>query len=105
MSALSARPRQNGDTACPSSLQRPDGYQCDEYPFRSTYNGAYTSGGGQARSQSWCQMPDPERTGPTGWSRCFILAGQNQSAGGILGGFYGSERILDGDAFQVVHVP
>jgi hypothetical protein len=95
----------NGNTACPSSLARPTGYQCDEYPFRSTYNGAYTSGATQARSQPWCQMPDPALTGPSGWSRCFIPSSQNLSAGGILGAFYSNERILDTDPFQVGYLP
>lgn len=95
---------QNGATACPSSLTRPTGYQCDEYPFRSTYQGAST-GGGSARTQPWCQMPGGQATGPTGFSRCFIPSGQNLSAGGILGGFYSNERILDGDRFQVGYLP
>ena len=91
----------NGATACPRSLARPTGYECDEYPFRSTYQGAYTGGSGQARSLPWCQVPDPERTGPTGWSPCFIPSSQNSSAGGLLSAFYWQERILDGDRFQV----
>jgi len=96
---------QNGTRACPSSIPRPSGYQCDEYPFRSTYQGAATGGGTQARSFPWCQMPDPQQTGSSGWSRCFIPAGQNLSAGGLLGAFYSNERILDGDLFQVGYLP
>ena len=100
----------NGSTACPQSLNRPTGYQCDEYPFRSTYQGAFTatdefgnSMAGVARSFNGCQMPqgDLNRTGPNGWSRCFINETQNLSAGGRLGGQYGEWRILDGDKFQV----
>jgi len=90
----------NGSKACPSSIPRPTGMQCDEYPFRSTYQGAST-GGGVARSFPWCKMPDPQRTGSTGWSRCFIPSSQNLGAGGVLGGFYSNERILDGDLFQI----
>jgi hypothetical protein len=96
---------QNGARACPSSLVRPSGFQCDEYPFRSTYQGAATGGGTLARSFPWCQMPDPQRTGGSGWSRCFIPSGQNLSAGGLLGAFYSNERILDGDQFQVGYLP
>lgn len=92
---------QNGNKACPGSIPRPNNMQCDEYPFRSAYEGAFTSGATQARSYPGCQMPDPARTGPTGWSRCFINAGQNGSAGGTLSAAYSSERILDGDRFQL----
>lgn len=59
----------------------------------------------RARSLNWCRVPDPARTGSTGWSRCFIPASQNLSAGGILGGFYSNERMLDGDLFQVAELP
>lgn len=94
----------NGNLACPASIPRPTGKSCDEYPFRSTYQGASTGGSTVARSHPGCQMPDPERTGPTGWSRCFILARDNSSGGGQLLAFYGAERILDGDPFQVGYV-
>lgn len=67
---------QNGNKACPSGLTRPAGLTCDEYPFRSTYQGAATGGGQEARSFTDCQMPDPQRTGPSGWSRCFIPGGE-----------------------------
>jgi hypothetical protein len=95
----------NGATACPSSIPRPTGKSCDEYPFRSTNQGASTGGSAVARSFPDCQMPDPQRTGATGFSRCFIIAGQNSSAGGTLGGFYANERMLQGDPFQVGYLP
>lgn len=95
----------NGNKACPSSMVRPTGFSCDEYPFRSTYEGASTSGATLARSFPGCQMPDPQRTGATGWSRCFIPVGQNSSAGGLLSGFYSNERILDGDLYQLGYLP
>jgi len=47
-------------------------------------------------------MPDPELTG---WSRCFILSGDNRSAGGYLSAFYSDERILDGDQFEIGYLP
>jgi hypothetical protein len=102
-----AKVRQNGDKACPTngSLPRPSGHQCDEYPFRSTYQGASTSGATTARSHPWCQMPDPQGSGPSGWSRCFIPSGQNGSGGALLGAFYSDERIMDGDPFQVGYLP
>lgn len=96
----------NGNRACPSrGLTRPIGDECDEYPFRSTYQGAYTSKATTARSFPSCQMPDPKRTGPTGWSRCFIPATQNKSAGGTLGNFYAAQRMLDKDPFQIGYLP
>lgn len=94
----------NGRTACPSNLDRPTGYSCDEYPFRSTYQGAYTGNTAsqrKARSFPGCQMDDPKRTGKHGWSRCFIPKGQNSSAGGQLVGFYGAQRVLNKDKFYV----
>lgn len=91
----------NSTKACPSTLKRPTGYDCDEYPFASTYQGAYSSGATLARSFPGCGMPDPQRTGPTGWSRCFILSGQNRSAGGTTAGFYANERMLANDPFEI----
>ncbi|MFE2530725.1 hypothetical protein [Streptomyces sp. NPDC059371] len=41
--------RGNRDTPCPSSLPRPAGKQCDEYPFASTWQGARTGGGAFSR--------------------------------------------------------
>lgn len=95
----------NYTKACPTSIRRPAGLQCDEYPFQSTKQGAYTSGATQARSLPWCKMPDPKRSGPSGWSRCFILPHDNLSGGGQLGGFYNAERMLDGDPFEVGYLP
>lgn len=95
----------NNNKACPASLVRPTGYQCDEYPFASTYQGASTSGATAARSLSWCQMPDPAGSGPNGWSRCFIPQFENSSSGGTTGAFYRDQRILDGDPFQIGYLP
>ena len=94
----------NGRTACPSAswLPRPDGYQCDEYPFRSTYEGAAT-GGGTARTQSWCQvtLPGAASTGSSGYSICMIPKQQNVTAGSQLGVFYSQNRVADNDPFYV----
>lgn len=90
---------QNGRTACPNDWTRPSGKTCDEYPFKSTYQGAST-GGGSGRTFSWCNVPLPTGvTGPTGFSSCMVPAGSNSSQGGTLGAFYTANRILDGDAF------
>lgn len=93
----------NGATACPPSLtrNRPKGTQCDEYPFRSVKQGAWTNGTHVARTFSWCRMPGRKRTGKKGFSRCFINGSQNAAAGSLLGQFYLSQHILNGDKFQV----
>ncbi|WP_146766161.1 NucA/NucB deoxyribonuclease domain-containing protein [Micromonospora saelicesensis] len=54
---------------------------CDEYPFKSTYQGASVAG--------------------TNYSARAILLGHNRSGGASLGNWYKSERILDGDKFYV----
>ena len=79
----------------------PTSKQCDEYPFRSTNEGDYTSGDATPRRWDGCEMPDPPDTGPTGFSRCFINERQNGSAGGYLAGFYLQQRMLTGDPFQI----
>lgn len=110
--------RLNGDTACPPSTvwTRPDGKSCDEYPFRSTYQGAATAiPPGTARTFAppntiWCEM-DPAWgvptgvTGPTGWSSCMIPVTDNSPGGAALGSFYRSNRVLDGDQFRVQITP
>lgn len=102
----------NGRKACPDSLSRPTGKTCDEYPFRSTHEGAATSpyagqAAHQARTFDGCQMPSGElgRTGRAGWSHCFIPGGENSTAGTRLGAFYSDERLLEDDRFQVGYLP
>lgn len=93
----------NRNTACPSSLPRPTGRTCDEYPFASTYEGAALSGGG-ARTFSWCQvtLTNPPSTGSLGYSVCMIDAGENSAAGSLLNSvLYVPSRVIDGDAFVV----
>jgi hypothetical protein len=72
---------QNREKACPSSLVRPPGKSCDEYPFASTWQGAKHSGGE--------------------FSRRMINARQNTDAGKALKGFYTYSRVLEGDRFLV----
>ncbi|MDX3749634.1 NucA/NucB deoxyribonuclease domain-containing protein [Streptomyces sp. AK08-02] len=72
---------QNRDKACPSSLPRPQGKSCDEYPFASTWQGAKYSGGP--------------------YSRRMVNARQNTDAGRALNGFYTYSRVLEGDRFLV----
>ncbi|MEU3767936.1 hypothetical protein AB0E55_23035 [Amycolatopsis keratiniphila] len=60
-------------------------FECDEYPFRSTYQGAAYSDNG----------------GTVGYSARPLLSEQNGEAGRDLGRFYREYRILDGDGFFV----
>lgn len=92
----------NGRTACPSTLKKPSGKSCDEYPFRSTKQGAYTGGHPKfPRTFKWCQISGKAYRGSKGFSRCFIKAGENNGAGALLGSFYKFQHILNGDKFQV----
>lgn len=97
----------NRNKACPSSgypRPTPTGYQCDEFPFASTQEGARTTPyPGPARTQPQCQMPkDPTGTlGISGFSRCYILALDNSRSGGLTNAFFNSQRIADGDTFKV----
>lgn len=63
-------------------------YNCDEYPFASTYEGAYTS--------------TNEGKNPWHGSSRPIAAADNQKSGGYLNyEFYTVHRVLDGDPFVV----
>lgn len=93
----------NRAKACPTSLPRPAGYSCDEYPFASTIEGAYT-GGGTARTLPWCQvaLQGTPSTGPTGYSVCMIDANTNSAAGSVLNSaLFVPKRVINGDAFNV----
>jgi hypothetical protein len=92
----------NRSTACKSSYPRPEGKTCDEYPFASTWQGAYT-GGGSPRTFNWCQIPKVPQgiTGPDGYSVCMIDALQNSNGGLALLSFYNSNRVLSSNTFRV----
>ncbi|UNZ22278.1 hypothetical protein HC362_34045 [Streptomyces sp. 891-h] len=113
----------NGVTACPQASKggypRPAKYSCDEYPFRSTYEGAYTGiqpspqpgdtppPNPGRRTFDWCQIPSAYLptgvTGPDGWSACMIPATENSAAGrDSLNPFYKENRVLEGDEFFVL---
>jgi hypothetical protein len=93
----------NRNTSCPSWIPRPPGYECDEYPFASTKEGADWFGDKAGRTFDWCQRDDLPRgvTGPYGWSACFVDKEDNRSAGIDLLIFYGDWRVLNGDQFTV----
>ncbi|MFE0725844.1 hypothetical protein ACFW23_33475 [Streptomyces rochei] len=102
---------QNGNRACPQASSggypRPSGYSCDEYPFRSTWQGAATGwhpSPNPGRTFNWCQisaLPTGVTGGPGGWSACMIPAGQNSSGGALLNSFYISNRVIEKDQFYV----
>ncbi len=95
---------QNRRTACPQSFLRPpDGRSCDEYPFASTHEGAFT-GGGTGRTFAGCSVTAYPTgvTGPTGFSVCMIDPSENSSAGATMNGrLYRPYRVLDGDGSWV----
>ncbi|MFJ1975306.1 NucA/NucB deoxyribonuclease domain-containing protein [Streptomyces sp. NPDC087903] len=74
-----AKIQKNRDKSCPTSLERPPGKSCDEYPFASTYQGG--------------------NYGP--FSRRMINKNQNTEGGRALKGFYTYSRVLEGDRFLV----
>ncbi|QOR70489.1 hypothetical protein IM660_18160 [Ruania alkalisoli] len=84
-------------------IPRPSGMSCDEYPFASSYEGAFT-GGGSGRTFAGCSVTyyPTGVTGPTGFSICMINATENSSAGSQLNSvLYSPYRIIDGDPFYV----
>lgn len=94
----------NRSIACgtpPPAPLAPAANSCDEYPFASTYEGAYFSGGG-ARTYDGCYYQIANQsTGASGYSICSVDNQQNTSAGSDLSGFYIRNRVIDGDYFTV----
>jgi hypothetical protein len=80
------RMRANNRLACPPSFPRPPGTNCDEYPFRSTYQGAAFVGVDRVSARA-------------------IKREHNQLAGSKLSAFYTRDRVLDRDPFWVAIVP
>lgn len=97
----------NRDKACPQAWATPVAnppVSCDEYPYASTVEGAYTGSGGTASGRSWdgCLIPSlGPAFGPTGYSVCYINAAHNSADGTALSTFYGANRIIPGDPFFV----
>lgn len=105
----------NYNTACPPGYPKPTTpgvWSCDEYPFKSTYNGAYsqpygrnimiinwTTGYGFDCGASWLSIRSPNDSG--GYSVCMIPLAENSLGGSDLGAFYYKSRVLDGDQFEV----
>lgn len=91
----------NRNAACPRSLIRPPGgYECDEFPFASTLEGG-AANTKEARTFWYCNLSDPQRTGPLGFSRCMTPPGEGSFQGGALNSGYMNQRIRNGDKFAV----
>lgn len=89
----------NRDRACPSRLTKETGYECDEYPFASSKQGA--ASGGSARIPSGCIWAKVDGGGSVGYSRCQVLAPQNRAGGRILQDVYRAYRVLPNDKYFV----
>ncbi|MGK5551973.1 NucA/NucB deoxyribonuclease domain-containing protein [Actinomadura kijaniata] len=76
----------NREIACPDSLPRPPGMDCDEYPFAATYQGAAMEG-------------------KDDWHREFIPSSDNRAEGAYRKNWMADFRILDREAFWVNIVP
>ncbi|MFB6392121.1 hypothetical protein [Polymorphospora lycopeni] len=96
---------QNHNRACPGMHTAPAGYSCDEYPFQSTLQGAFTGGHAYGRTFSGCQISwvDIRQPGDSGgWNVCYIPAFENSSGGNELNRFYVNNRVINNDSFDVV---
>ncbi|TMR20993.1 hypothetical protein ETD85_51500 [Nonomuraea zeae] len=105
----------NYKTACPPGHPKPTApgvWSCDEYPYKSTYNGAYSQPYGRNIfifnwntgyefncGASWLPVRSAGDSG--GYSVCMIPLAENTLGGSDLGAFYYKSRVLDGDQFQV----
>lgn len=114
-----ARSAANGRVACPTRYARPQlpvVHECDEYPFRSTMEGAaeQTFGttfhridlNGPGTYQLICKIPAsdlPRRNTymAGGYSACMIPETENSGGGGDLSKFYIDYRVIPGDVFRV----
>jgi hypothetical protein len=91
---------QNRNTSCPSPFPRPLGMQCDEYPFASTYEGAF-SAPKSGKTFPWCQVSWLPQVNKASWSACMIPGGEIEEVGRELNEFYRDWRIIQGDPFFV----
>ena len=96
--------------ACPRSgpraYPRPTGKSCDEYPFASTFQGAFfTDGGPRTFQDCGITLGQPSSTGVDGYSVCMIDAGQNSGGGSSLTAQQRQYRVLIQDQYLVEIVP
>jgi hypothetical protein len=80
----------------------------DEYPFRSTKQGAYTVSpkNNNPRTFNFCHLNKDFESWIVGYSRRFIDASQNSEGGSHIGVFYGiaagkGKRLFSGGPFYV----
>jgi len=77
-----------------------EGFSCDEYPPKVTYNGL--SAGGTRRTFDSCGYVDiPQSDDPIGASICMIPVAEQSAQGGLHTQFFRRERMLDGDPFLI----
>ncbi|ASF07514.1 hypothetical protein NBRGN_044_00060 [Nocardia brasiliensis NBRC 14402] len=112
MTDLDQRER-NGNRACPSNRYSTPGFSCDEYPFRSTYQGAAQPPNvllpANGRTFPGCQIidpprVDPARTGRDGYSVCMVPTtpvDANNKQSNVIAQFYYENRVMDRDEFYV----
>lgn len=93
----------NRRAACPGSLTRPPGKECDEYPFASTVQGG--ASGGTARVFDGCDLTIIPGSGATGFSRCMVTKSDNRVAGRAILDLYYEKRVLPGDKYTVLITP
>jgi hypothetical protein len=93
----------NHSRACPGQYPRPAGFQCDEYPFASTREGAFTGGYLFGQTLAGCQVSWLAiRTSASGYSACMIPETENRDGGIDLQAFYLNNRVIDWDRFYVL---
>ena len=97
------REDRNREAAC-GRLSSKEGYDCDEYPFASTEEGAGATGEDYGRTFPDCFLDDDLPMGQTGWygwSACLVPLSQNRGEGAVRGTWYISNRVIHGDPFYV----
>jgi hypothetical protein len=93
----------NRNRACPGMYPRPSGFQCDEYPFSSTREGAFTGGYAGGQTLTGCQVSWlPIRVSGAGYSACMIPEAENRNGGIDLQVFYLNNRVINSDRFYVL---
>ncbi|MEV4158081.1 hypothetical protein AB0J48_34160 [Nocardia salmonicida] len=96
---------ENRDITCKDNPRvpspRPQGRDCDEYPFASSREGG-TFGGAERTFGAGCLLPDVATgvTGP-GYSICLINPSHNRSGGSDARWFYHWNRVILDDPFYV----
>jgi hypothetical protein len=80
---------------------RPAGKECDEYPYKSSFEGAQFAPSPRTFNPPCGLKQIFDSVGNAGFSVCLVDASQNSSQGSVLRQFYGQYRIRYGDPYQV----